>query len=107
MRAACIASALAVELGDLVDPQAADARVRLSYSPELVPVDRRVCVSFRDVALGGALSELLRGAGLGQTILVVPRESDIPPELLQLERRRIRSGVVMEPVKRFLVRERK
>ncbi len=37
---------------------------------------------------------LLRGAGLGQTVLVVPRETDIPPELLELERRFIRRGVV-------------
>lgn len=37
---------------------------------------------------------LLRSAGLGQTILVVLRESDIPPELLDLERRAIREGVV-------------
>ena len=36
--------------------------------------------------------ELLDGAGLGQTILVVPRESDIPPELTRLERRRIVGG---------------
>jgi DNA replication and repair protein RecF len=38
--------------------------------------------------------ELLDTAGLGQTILVVPRESDIPPELTRLERRRIVQGVL-------------
>jgi ABC-type lipoprotein export system ATPase subunit len=37
---------------------------------------------------------LLGKAGLGQTILVVPRASDIPPELLGLERRRIEGGVI-------------
>ncbi len=47
-----------------------------------------------DVHRSGNILELLRGAGLGQTILVVPRESDIPPELLALERRQIRGGVV-------------
>ena len=49
-----------------------------------------------DVHRSANILELLRGAGLGQTILVVPRESDIPPELLQLERRRIRSGIITE-----------
>ncbi|HUQ48034.1 MAG TPA: DNA replication and repair protein RecF [Gemmatimonadaceae bacterium] len=49
-----------------------------------------------DVHRSANILELLRGAGLGQTILVVPRESDIPSELLQLERRRIRGGVVTE-----------
>lgn len=38
--------------------------------------------------------ELLGNAGLGQTILVVPRASDIPPELTGLERRSISAGVV-------------
>lgn len=49
-----------------------------------------------DVHRSANILELLRGAGLGQTILVVPRETDIPPELLQLERREIRSGLVSE-----------
>lgn len=37
---------------------------------------------------------LLCGAGLGQTVLVVPRTTDIPPELTGLERRRIASGII-------------
>jgi len=37
---------------------------------------------------------LLQDAGLGQTVLVVPRASDIPGELLALERRRIHGGVL-------------
>ena len=47
-----------------------------------------------DVHRSANILELLRGAGLGQTILAVPRESDIPSELLQLERRRIQGGIV-------------
>lgn len=39
---------------------------------------------------------LLCGTGLGQTVLVVPRATDIPPELIGLERRRIEAGVVEE-----------
>jgi DNA replication and repair protein RecF len=38
--------------------------------------------------------ELLGEVGLGQTILVVPRASDIPSELTRLERRTIRDGVI-------------
>jgi len=38
--------------------------------------------------------ELLSSAGLGQTILAVPRSADIPPELTRLERWEIRDGVL-------------
>jgi DNA replication and repair protein RecF len=48
-----------------------------------------------DVKRSGRILELLRDAGLGQTILVVPRATDIPPELLQLDRREISGGVVL------------
>jgi DNA replication and repair protein RecF len=37
---------------------------------------------------------LLDRAGLGQTVLAVPRESDIPVELTRLDRLRIAGGVV-------------
>ena len=47
-----------------------------------------------DARRSARILELLRNAGLGQTVLVVPRESDIPPELLGLERRRIHAGVI-------------
>ncbi len=47
-----------------------------------------------DARRSGKILALLRDAGLGQTILVVPRATDIPPELLDLERRRIHSGVI-------------
>ncbi|MBA3406225.1 MAG: hypothetical protein H0U13_16340 [Gemmatimonadaceae bacterium] len=47
-----------------------------------------------DARRSARILDLLRSAGLGQTILVVPRESDIPPELLDLERRGIHAGVV-------------
>jgi hypothetical protein len=38
--------------------------------------------------------ELLAAEGLGQAVLVVPRESDIPPELTRLERWRVEAGVL-------------
>jgi DNA replication and repair protein RecF len=47
-----------------------------------------------DVKRSGKILELLRGSGMGQTILVVPRASDIPPELTGLERRVVHAGVI-------------
>src|SRR5205085_4988461 len=38
--------------------------------------------------------ELLQKGGLGQAILAVPRESDIPAELMRLDRLSIRDGVI-------------
>ncbi|HEY1953720.1 MAG TPA: hypothetical protein VGG76_13030, partial [Gemmatimonadaceae bacterium] len=37
---------------------------------------------------------MLEERGLGQTILVVPRESDIPPGLMRLDRLQMRDGAV-------------
>jgi DNA replication and repair protein RecF len=48
-----------------------------------------------DLRRSGRILELLGSEGLGQTVLAVPRESDIPPELLSLERVRIQSGSIM------------
>ena len=42
----------------------------------------------------GLIVDLLAHEGLGQTILAVPRESDIPAGLPNLERRRIRAGQI-------------
>ena len=47
-----------------------------------------------DLRRSARILGLLAGAGLGQTVLVVPRAGDIPPELTSLERRSIRNGVV-------------
>jgi DNA replication and repair protein RecF len=47
-----------------------------------------------DVRRSGRILALLADTGLGQTILAVPRESDIPPELTRLERWRIADGVL-------------
>jgi DNA replication and repair protein RecF len=45
-----------------------------------------------DARRSARILELLRDAGLGQTILAVPRSSDIPPELTRLERWRVSAG---------------
>jgi DNA replication and repair protein RecF len=47
-----------------------------------------------DARRAGRIVDLLARAGLGQTVLAVPRESDIPAGLPSLERRRIRAGEV-------------
>jgi DNA replication and repair protein RecF len=47
-----------------------------------------------DIRRSGRILELLHSAGLGQTVLVVPRATDIPSELISLERRSINAGIV-------------
>lgn len=47
-----------------------------------------------DVRRSARILELLGNAGLGQVILAVPRDTDIPPELVRLERARIRGGII-------------
>lgn len=47
-----------------------------------------------DLRRSSRILELLRDAGLGQTMLAVPRASDIPPELTRLERWGIVGGVL-------------
>jgi len=47
-----------------------------------------------DVRRSARILALLADAGLGQTILAVPRAGDIPPELTSLERRTIHAGSI-------------
>ncbi len=47
-----------------------------------------------DARRSSRILELLRDAGLGQTMLAVPRASDIPPELTRLDRWTIAGGVL-------------
>jgi iron complex outermembrane receptor protein len=53
-----------VTLRDGLARLAAAARVRLSYVAELLPLDRRMCLAYRAVAVGDVLSEMLRGTEL-------------------------------------------
>ena len=74
-----------------LDRLAAEAGVRLSYSPDLLPLDRPACVAAGRVALGDALRALLAGtavapvvAGAEQVVLAPARAAaaaDAPPEL--------------------------
>ncbi|MDP9203855.1 MAG: DNA replication and repair protein RecF [Gemmatimonadota bacterium] len=47
-----------------------------------------------DIRRTARILVMLEKRGVGQTILVVPRESDIPPGLMRLDRLTIRNGVV-------------
>jgi DNA replication and repair protein RecF len=47
-----------------------------------------------DARRASRIMELLQADGLGQTLLVVPRESDIPPSLTRLQRWRISNGAL-------------
>jgi DNA replication and repair protein RecF len=49
-----------------------------------------------DVRRAARILLMLEKRGLGQTILAVPREADIPPGLMQLDRLSVRDGVVTE-----------
>lgn len=47
-----------------------------------------------DLRRASKILTLLKKGGLGQTVLAVPRESDIPPGLMNLDRMTIRDGVL-------------
>lgn len=53
-----------VSLRDALDRVAVASHVRLTYSADLLPSDRRVCLDLDRVSAGAALSELLRGTSL-------------------------------------------
>lgn len=66
-------------------------RERLGASPLLLLDDP---FAELDVRRSARILELLAERGLGQTLLTVPRESDIPPALTQLVRWTIADGIV-------------
>jgi DNA replication and repair protein RecF len=47
-----------------------------------------------DARRAARILELLSSAGIGQTLLTVPRESDIPPEFTRLERAQVEAGAI-------------
>ena len=71
--------------------EGATLRTRVGAEPVLLLDDP---FAELDARRSSRILELLRDAGLGQTILAVPRASDIPPELTRLERWRVRAGVM-------------
>ena len=57
-----------IPLREVLNRVATAAAMRLSYSAELLPVDRPVCASYEGVATGDVLSDLLRGTGVGLVV---------------------------------------
>jgi len=55
-------------LRTILDRLASDARIRLSYSPDLLPVDRRACVAAGETTVGDALTALLAHTGIAPVI---------------------------------------
>src|SRR5207302_671328 len=53
-----------VSLRDALDRIAAAAKIRLSYSAELLPLDRAVCLSADAAPVGRVLNELLIGTNV-------------------------------------------
>ncbi len=73
-------------LRDALDRLAAAARLRLSYSDELLPLERPVCATFHDVAVGDALTHLLADVaitpipgGPDQVVLAPTHDDAVPP----------------------------
>ena len=69
--------------------EAATLRARFGAEPLLLLDDP---FAELDARRSSRILEILRDAGLGQTVLAVPRASDIPPELTRLERWRVSAG---------------
>src|SRR4051812_17327419 len=77
-----------VSLRDGLDRLAASGRFRLSYSAELLPLDRRVCVSSDSIRAGDALRQLLSGSGveavstaMDQVVLTPARADTLPTDV--------------------------
>jgi iron complex outermembrane receptor protein len=78
-----------VSLRDGLDRVAVASRVRVSYSAELLPLDRLVCLSADSIAVGDALAALLSGTGVApvttgsdQVVLALVRPSANPTQAM-------------------------
>jgi iron complex outermembrane receptor protein len=58
-----------MSIREALDRLVAEARVELSYSAELLPLDRRVCLVLDRVPVGAALESLLQGSTLRPIVL--------------------------------------
>jgi recombinational DNA repair ATPase RecF len=71
--------------------EAATLRDLAGAEPVLLLVDT---FAELDITRAAKILLMLERRGLGQTILAVPREADIPPGLMRLDRLKVRDGVV-------------
>ena len=81
-----------VSLRDALDRIAAVSRIRLTYSAESLPLDRRVCANFDNVAVGAALAAVLSGTSVSAVptasdhIVLVAAQTVALPEIIPLEK---------------------
>jgi iron complex outermembrane receptor protein len=97
-----------LSLRDALDRVSAQARVRIVYSSELLPLDRRSCVDADDAPLGQVLATLLAGSGAEATVVagsavlapragVSPTPSEMAHEVGTLERVVVTGSAVAAP----------
>ena len=86
-----------VSLRDALARLSAATRVRLSYSPEVLPLDRRVCVNATSAALGDVLTAMLRNTGSHPVSAGVDHAA-IAPDAVARPAGRVDSVIVLEPV---------
>jgi iron complex outermembrane receptor protein len=58
-----------VSLRSAIDRVAAESNVQLSYSADLLPADKRICLDIERMSSGAVLTELLRGTSLRAIVL--------------------------------------
>ena len=78
-----------ISLRDALDRVGAEARLKLSYSRELLPLDRRVCLDHRRAPVGRVLDELLAGTelapvALGGDQVVITRRTPAPDSVTSI-----------------------
>ena len=76
-------------LREALDRIAAAGSVKLSYSPQLLPLSSRVCIGYESIALGDVLAAVLRGAtvepvtgGSDQIVLAPVQQTVAAPQTL-------------------------
>ena len=102
-----------ISLREALDRVSADARIRLSYASEAIPLDNRVCAAFDSIPLGEALGLLLRGtpvfpiAAGGEHVVLTPSETPgtAEPEHVPriLDRVVVTGSAIEAPVRRLTV----
>src|SRR5258706_3832772 len=100
-----------ISLREALDRVSADARIRLSYASEAIPLDSRVCAAFDSIPLGEALGLLLRGtpvlpvAAGGEHVVLTPSETpgtDAPQRVPRVLDRVVVTGSAIEAPARSL-----
>ncbi len=103
-----------ISLRDALDRISTDARIRLSYTSEAIPLDSRVCASFDSIPLGEALVLLLRGTPVlpisagGEHVVLAPSDATGTTEAPQqvprvLDRVVVTGGAIEAPARHLTV----